>query len=61
LISDHLVPGGTGGNSSGGIAEPFAEWILKADEDYLIRLTNSAGGAKDLGLQIDWYEPGIGS
>ncbi len=56
-LSDILVPGGTGGNSAGGVSESFAEWVLKSNEDYLIRLTNIAGTAQPLGLEIDWYEP----
>lgn len=56
-ITDILVPGGSGGNSAGGDAASFAEWNLKADEDYLVRLTNRAGTAQNMGLEVDWYEP----
>lgn len=54
-----LVPGGSGGNSAGGQNEGFAEWVLKADEDYLIRLTNVSGTAQALGIELEWYEPNL--
>lgn len=54
-LSDILIAGGGAGNSSGGKASTFAEWVLDPG-DYLIRLTNIAGAAKILHLELDLYE-----
>ncbi len=56
-LSDVLIPGGSGGNASGGTDDGFQEWILAASTDYLVRLKNISGGAAHLGLQLNWYEP----
>jgi hypothetical protein len=60
-LNDIFIPGGSGGNATGGNAEVFAKWILKADENYLLRFTNIAGSAKNLGLQVDWFDPASSS
>lgn len=57
-LSNILVAGGSGGNSAGGDNESFAEWILDADQDYLVRLVNISGTAQNLGLEIDFYQAG---
>ena len=56
-LPDKLIAGGSGGNSAGGQTEPFAEWNLKADEDYLFRITNISGVAQNIGLEVDFYDP----
>jgi len=56
LILEHLIPGGSGGNSQGGGASLFEEMILNHTRVYLIRLTNLAGQAKVAHLQLNFYE-----
>lgn len=54
-------PGGTGGNSAGGvgsIARPNTEWILRAGQDYLWRGINRAGNAQPMAGLVQWYEEG---
>lgn len=51
-----FLPGGTGGNSSGGLLRPDVEFILKPNEDYALRLTNISGQAKGGCIVISWYE-----
>ena len=53
-----LLPGGTGGNSSGSSGQGFSsEIILKTGTNYLITLTNVSGNAKGASLVCEWYEP----
>lgn len=35
-----------------------SEWILKAGNTYLIRLTNNSGSTIDWSYEFSWYEPG---
>lgn len=58
-LASLVIGGGSGGNSAGGGVDSFEEWVLKADEQYLFRVTNVAGGIKPVGIAIDWYEPGL--
>ena len=58
-LATAVIPGGTGGNATGGISGSFEEWILKTNESYLFRLTNISGNTKAVMLQLDWYEPGL--
>lgn len=51
-----LLPGGSGGNASGTSGTSAFEWILDP-ADYLVRLTNEDASAKDVTLQLNWYEP----
>lgn len=37
-------------------AFPEIPWILKMNTDYLIRTTNRAGSAQDVGIVIQWFE-----
>jgi hypothetical protein len=56
-IAKVLLPGGTGGNASGGGTESPTEFILKTSENYLIRIKNISGGVKPFSATMDWYEP----
>lgn len=56
-MSDLIIPGGSGGNASGGKAGSFEEWILEPG-DYLFKLTNKSGGNAVAGIALDFYEPG---
>ena len=49
LIAGARQEGGTGNTS-------LIEWELKVNEDYLLRITNNAGGAQDVCHNIFWYE-----
>lgn len=49
LIAGARQEGGTGDTS-------LIEWELKANEDYVIRITNNAGGAQDVCHNLFWYE-----
>jgi hypothetical protein len=50
--------GGPVGQGASGISTDDlpTEWILKPNEDYLIRLYNNSGGAIDADLRMFWYE-----
>lgn len=58
-----VVPGGTGGNASGGTSDSRDEIVLKANGKYAVRLTNISGNAKAASLLLDWYDhdpiPGV--
>ena len=58
LLFNILIPGGTGGYSAGGSGAVIVgtEWILAANQDYAIRLTNRAGTAQPMSLAAQWYE-----
>lgn len=51
-----LLPGGTGGNSSGGLLRANTEFNLKQEEDYVIRLTNIGGNNQPVSIIATWYE-----
>lgn len=50
------MPGGTGGQTFGNAAQGSPERILKLSETYLYRITNLAGIAKTMSLDVDWSE-----
>jgi hypothetical protein len=56
IPTNFLVPGGSGGNSQGGISRPSTEWILSLNTDYVIELTNIAVGNQPLSIVMQWYE-----
>ena len=56
VLVNAVIPGGTGGNSSGGFQRPDTEWIGERGEDYVVRLTNIAGNAQPASLVVNWYE-----
>lgn len=33
-----------------------SEWVLRRNTDYLIRITNRAGGARDIAVILQWYQ-----
>lgn len=55
-VDRFLIPGGSGGGSTGGIAGQRSEWILDCNKIYLLKLTNIAGLAKAASLRAEWYE-----
>ena len=57
-LADDLVPGGTGGNATGGSADIFGEWILQASTVYMLRAINISGSTKPVFIGLDWIEPG---
>lgn len=57
-LAGSFVPGGTRNQAEGFATSSFEEWILKAGEDYLLRLTNTSGSACDMSATVDFYEPG---
>lgn len=56
IIATMVLPGGTGGNSTGGSVSVRDEWIFAPSTIYAIILTNIAGAAKPCSLALDWYE-----
>ena len=58
FLLEAILPGGTGGNASGGLLRQDTEFILKQSADYLLSLTNRSGAAKPAGIVINWYEEG---
>jgi hypothetical protein len=48
--------GTTGGSAIPGVQRDTDEWNLKANEDYLVRLTNAGGGAGTATVRFEWYE-----
>jgi len=41
---------------SGGSVSPMEDWIFKPSESYLIGANNNDGGAKDIVIQLVWWE-----
>lgn len=56
LKSQTYIPGGKGGQTSGGLARTNTEWILAPSRVYLIRATNVAGTAQTVGIDVQFYE-----
>jgi hypothetical protein len=56
VLTNFLVPGGSGGNARGGVVRQDTEWILSLNTDYIIELTNVAGNNQPLSLVAQWYE-----
>lgn len=57
-LNDRLNPGGSGGNAVGGNLRRGVEYILRPDTAYLIRATNISTGATQIGIGVEFYEPG---
>ena len=55
LVAQYLA-GGAGPQAGGGQAQSDSEWVLKPNEDYVVRVTNISGQAQTLGLLVEWYE-----
>jgi hypothetical protein len=61
LLCEGMSPGGTGGHSVG-TSEGFGdERIIGPGQNFLFRLLNKAGSAKDIEMQITHYEVDEGS
>lgn len=59
VIFSGYINGGSQGQSQGGDLSSFAEYVLKPNSLYLLRLINNlAAGATFAQLGINWYEPG---
>lgn len=56
LQSQVLISSGAGASTTPATGGGRAEWILCPGVQYSIRLTNTAGSAKDLALGLEWYE-----
>ena len=55
LLGAWLINGGTGPQSIGGAIRSGSEFVFKADTEYVLRLQNVAGGAKDNEFNLQWY------
>ena len=53
------IPGGSGGNSSGGKGGFEQEYVLAASTNYLLRITNVSGVAAKMGAIITGYIPDL--
>lgn len=56
LLTDFLLPGGTGGNSAGGTSRQGLERDLQPNTIYMLVVQNRAGTAQPLSLVAQWYE-----
>lgn len=56
MLIEALLPGGTGGNSAGGIARAGTEWDLNTNTNYLLRLINRGGNNQPASIVAQWYE-----
>lgn len=60
LFWENLLPGGRGGGSPGAISDQSEQIVFARNSTYLIRLTNIAGTAQPLGIQLAIYEVDLG-
>lgn len=58
-IFEILINGGTGPRSAGGALRVTTELVLDVSGDYLFRITNKAGAAKDISMLLQWYEVSV--
>lgn len=57
LVNGRILPGGTSATTRiGGGIRTGVEWILAANTKYLLRCTNSSGGAIAINAVVEWYE-----
>jgi hypothetical protein len=56
LLSNYLIPGGSGAIAGGGAIRSSTEWILEKGKTYLLRATNRAGTAQPMSVVVQWYE-----
>lgn len=59
IVNARLVPGGAGAapqSRTGGDARSGTEMILRPNTKYLLRVTNTSGGAIDVNPVINYYE-----
>ena len=55
-LSSNFIKGGEKNFKVGGGARDGNEWVLKADENYLMRFTNRSGSSADVALSTEYYE-----
>ncbi len=55
-LLDIMVEGGMTGRAVGSVLRENTEWMLKTDTNYLLVLTNRAGGVKHASVHLQWYE-----
>ena len=51
-----LINGGIGGQTVSGVHSGRIEWIQSTSTDLLFRVTNKAGTAKDISINLEFYE-----
>ena len=54
---DKLLLGGTGPQSSGTSGSERIETVIDEGRELTIAITNKSGQAKDIGIELEWYEP----
>ena len=56
-LINRIIPGGsTAQTRVGGQSTKGVEWVLAANQDYLLRSTNTSGGAVPVSVMFEWYE-----
>jgi len=55
-LCEILINGGTGPQSIGSEVRQDTEFVMKPNTNYLIVCTNKAGLAKDINVNVQWYE-----
>jgi hypothetical protein len=54
---DRIIPAGaTAQTRVGGQSSKGVEWVLAPSTDYLLRITNTSGGAVPVSVMFEWYE-----
>lgn len=62
LINGRILPGGTSPTTRvGGGIRQGVEWILAPETAYLLRATNTSGGAIVINIGLEWYEEAVWS
>ena len=57
LVNGRILPGGTSPTTRvGGGIRAGAEWILKSNTKYLLRVNNGSGGTIAINAVLEWYE-----
>lgn len=51
-----LIPGGSGGNASGGTLPEFDEWVLAQSTNYLIRARNITATVQPIAVTVEFYD-----
>ena len=46
-------------SDTGGSVSPMRDWVFKASESYLIGANNNDAAAKDIVIQLSWYEEAV--
>jgi len=56
-LVNRIIPGGnTAQTRVGGQSSKGVEWVFAANTDYLLRITNTSGGAVPVSTVFEWYE-----